>query len=244
MQPFWLALQFLTRLPTPHLEEVRSESVGRSLLFYPFVGLIMGGLLLSVTHLASSVPPLLLSALVLTLWVALSGALHIDGVADMADAWVGGLGDRERTLAIMKDPYCGPMGVSAVVMLLLLKFTALDAVLSTAPMLLLVVPVVGRSFVVLLMLLTPYCREQGLASDMVRFLPRPAAWAVLTLVLIVILLMFKWIAVWIVLIGLFIFFIYRQALMRRLNGFTGDAAGALVEMIELCCLLVFAVILG
>ena len=64
-----------------------------------------------------------------------------DGLADSADAWVGGLGDRERTLAIMKDPRSGPMGVTAVVLVLLLKFAALaslplaDTAIWLAPML-------------------------------------------------------------------------------------------------------------
>ena len=104
MRAFWLSLQFLTRIPTPQFAEIAPQTVGRSLLFYPLVGLIIGGLLLAVTQLTAAASPLVTSALVLATWLLLSGALHIDGVADMADAWVGGQGDRERTLAIMKDP--------------------------------------------------------------------------------------------------------------------------------------------
>jgi adenosylcobinamide-GDP ribazoletransferase len=47
------------------------------------------------------------AALLLALWVLLSGALHLDGLADSADAWLGGFGDRERTLQIMKDRAAG-----------------------------------------------------------------------------------------------------------------------------------------
>ncbi|MEN8169503.1 MAG: adenosylcobinamide-GDP ribazoletransferase [Pseudomonadota bacterium] len=244
MQPFWLALQFLTRLPTPHLVEVRAEAVGRSLLFYPLIGLIIGALMFSLSLLAINLPPMLLAVLMLGLWLFLSGALHIDGVADMADAWVGGQGDRERTLVIMKDPYCGPMGVSAVVVVLLLKFTALIELLHTGPLLLLLAPVLGRSFAVLLMLTTPYCRDAGLASDMVRYLPRRAAWTVLAVVTGITLLWLKLMAIWLLAISLFIFLIYRRALMQRLQGFTGDAAGALIEIIEVVILLVAAGVIG
>lgn len=65
------------------------------------------------------------AALLLVFWVLATGALHLDGLADSADAWVGGLGDRERTLAIMKDPCCGPAAVVALVVVLLVKFAAL-----------------------------------------------------------------------------------------------------------------------
>jgi adenosylcobinamide-GDP ribazoletransferase len=244
MQPFWLALQFLTRLPTPALAEVRPEVLGRSVLFYPFVGLLIGLLLFAIPPLGPAIPPLLMAALVLTVWVGLSGALHIDGVADMADAWVGGLGDRERTLAIMKDPTSGPMGVTAVVLLLLLKFTALVELLSLAPQLLIAAPLVGRSAALLLMLTTPYCRESGLASEMVRHLPRRFAWIVLAVVAGITLLWLQGMAVWLLGISVIIFLIYRRALMQRLQGFTGDAAGALIEILELVVLLVAVGVMG
>lgn len=242
MQAFWLALQFLTRLPTPSLAGITPEAVGRSLLYYPLVGLVIGALLFALSLLATNLSPLLQAALLLSLWLFLSGALHIDGVADMADAWVGGQGDRERTLAIMKDPYCGPMGVSAVVVVLLLKFSALIELLHTVPWLLLLIPVVGRSFALLLMLTTPYCREVGLASDMVRHLPRSFAWIVLAGVTVITLFWLQGMAVWLLGSCVIIFLIYRHALIRRLQGFTGDAAGALIEIIELVLLLGVAVL--
>ena len=73
--------------------------------------------------------PLLQAALLLALWVALTGALHLDGLADSADAWLGGFGDPARTLEIMKDPRSGPVAVVVLVLLLLLKFSALLVVL-------------------------------------------------------------------------------------------------------------------
>ncbi len=241
MNAFWLALQFLTRLPTPRLAVLEPKTVGRSLLFYPLVGLIIGAILFALTELAATLSPTLLAALLLVLWLFLSGALHIDGVADMADAWVGGQGDRERTLAIMKDPYCGPMGVSAVVALLLLKYAALLE-LHGHGVLLLIVPLVGRSFALLLMLTTPYVRKQGLASDMVSHLPRGAAWMLLAAVAAALLWWLQAAALWLLGVTLIVFVIFRSALVRRLQGFTGDAAGALIEIIELVVLLTAVII--
>ncbi len=240
MQAFWLALQFLTRLPTPQYAEVTPQTVGRSLLFHPLVGLIIGALLLAAAQLVTIISPLMTAALVLALWLLLSGALHIDGLADMADAWVGGQGDRERTLEIMKDPYCGPMGVSAVAALLLLKFAALIEVINGAPLLLLLAPVIGRCASVVLMLTTPYCRQTGLASDMVRHMPRYALWLQLLLIGAGLIFLLQWLAVGIFGIVLLLFMIFRYALLQRLQGFTGDTAGALIEMIEVVILFVGA----
>ncbi len=240
MQPFWLALQFLTRLPTPQYPEVAPITVGRSLLFYPWVGLIIGALLLATAQLVTVISPLITAALVMSMWLFLSGALHIDGLADMADAWVGGQGDRERTLMIMKDPYCGPMGVTAVVALLLLKFTALITLVEQAPLMLLLAPILGRSFAVLLMLTTPYCREVGLASDMVHHMPRHLLWGLLSVVGVVVLWWLQWAAVGFLGAGLVLFWVYRRALLNRLQGFTGDAAGALIELTEVVILLLGA----
>src|SRR6185312_11814701 len=99
-----VALQFLTRLPLRIETPPQAREIGLSLACYPVVGLALGVILWSAALPASRLPGLLGAALVLALWVALTGALHLDGIADVADAWIGGHGDRERTLRIMQDP--------------------------------------------------------------------------------------------------------------------------------------------
>ncbi len=76
----------------------------QSLLFYPLVGLLIGAALWGMAHLLQFLPLVLSSSLILVLWIWLTGGLHLDGLADTADAWVGGFGDPERSLNIMKDP--------------------------------------------------------------------------------------------------------------------------------------------
>ncbi len=122
MTPFWIALQFLTVLPIELKTIPTAQQNGRAILFYPLVGLIIGGILFLVTCIFVKLPALLLAAIVLALWIWLTGGLHLDGLADTADAWVGGFGDKQRTLQIMKDPSCGPIGVLSLVIICLLKF--------------------------------------------------------------------------------------------------------------------------
>jgi adenosylcobinamide-GDP ribazoletransferase len=243
MQSLWLALQFLTRLPTPQLADVTPQAFGRSLLFFPLVGLLIGALLFAANHLLEPFSALLAAALLLLLWVLLSGALHLDGLADMADAWIGGQGDRERTLEIMKDPASGPMGVSAVVVLLLLKFAALTEVLASATQLLLLSPLLGRSAALLLMLTTPYCRSEGLASQMVNSMPRSALWLLLLLIALIIPCWLGWSGMYLLGAMLVLYSLYRRALWQRLQGYTGDGAGALIELTEVVILIVGAVII-
>ncbi|TNE83887.1 MAG: hypothetical protein EP334_00280, partial [Gammaproteobacteria bacterium] len=103
-QALLVALQFLTVVPVRVPGEITAESQGRSLLWYPAVGLLLGLVLVVVASLLSSTPSLLVAVVVLVLWVLLTGALHLDGLADCADALLGGLGDREKTLRLLKDP--------------------------------------------------------------------------------------------------------------------------------------------
>lgn len=238
--PLLIALQFLTRLPVRLPGMPAPEQVGRSLLWYPLVGLLLGGLLLAAQALLSQQPAVLQAALLLTLWVALSGGLHLDGLADTADAWVGGYGDRERTLAIMKDPRSGPIAVVVLVLLVLLKFAALLVLLQAGQALaLLLAPWLGRSALPLLLRSTAYVRPGGLGAQLAEHLPRRELPWVLGLHL-ALLALAGLSGLWALLAATLVFVFWRRALLARLQGTTGDTAGALVELIEVAVLLTLA----
>lgn len=216
--------------------------MGRSVLYYPLVGLIIGVILALLFNVLANQALLLSAAIVLAVWVLTTGGLHLDGLADSADAWAGGLGDRQRTLEIMKDPRSGALAIVIVVMLLLLKFSAIVAALEINQWeALLIAPVLGRSAVVLLFLTTPYVREQGLGSDMAKYLPRKTVWMML-LIIIGLVSLTPGIASSIIGIGLLVVFAVflglRQMMVARIGGMTGDTAGAMVEIIELVSLVV------
>lgn len=145
MTPFWIALQFLTVLPIELKTIPTAQQNGRAILFCPLVGLIIGGILFLVTCIFVKLPALLLAAIVLALWIWLTGGLHLDGLADTADAWVGGFGDKLRTLQIMKDPSCGPIGVLSLVIICLLKFALVYVLIEQHQSLFLIcIPILGR----------------------------------------------------------------------------------------------------
>lgn len=242
MTPLWIALQFLTRLPVRLSGMPTPEQMGRSLLWYPTVGALIGLVLVVAQLLLAGTAELLQAALLLTLWVVLSGGLHLDGLADSADAWVGGFGDRERTLAIMKDPRSGPIAVVALVLLLLLKFSALVVLLQAGEGALLVLaPWLGRGLLPFLFRCTPYVRSGGLGQALAEHMPRRQLPWVLALHAAALLLLGGAAAGLGLLVALLALLWLRHLMCQRLGGTTGDTAGALVEIVECAVLVALAV---
>ncbi|MFJ2322886.1 MULTISPECIES: adenosylcobinamide-GDP ribazoletransferase [unclassified Pseudomonas] len=237
MLPLWIALQFLSSLPIRLPGMPEPEQLGRSLLFYPLVGLLFGVMLWALNLALAGTPLLLHGALLLTVWVLLSGALHLDGLADSADAWLGGFGDRERTLTIMKDPRSGPIAVVTLVLVLLLKFAALLALIEQQQTLaLIIVPVLGRAALLGLFLTTPYVRAGGLGQALADHLPRRAGWWVVAVSALACVLIAGFKAVVALLVAVVVFVWLRRVMVRRLGGTTGDTAGALLELLEMAVL--------
>jgi adenosylcobinamide-GDP ribazoletransferase len=248
MRAFSLALIFLTRFPVPVRFTPQSKDWGYSVCFFPVVGLLIGAIMAGCCVAFSSpsavvVDPELAAVFLLVIWVLITGGLHLDGLADLTDAWIGGVGNREKTLAIMKDPYSGPMGVTALALTLLAKFVGLKvAVAQTALEMLLWIPVIGRTAIVLLLMTTRYVRPAGVGIDHARYLPRVICFCLLLSVLMITIWLFAWDGI-ILLFLLGAGFIYlRRRLMDHLGGTTGDVLGATCELTETVALLSLAVL--
>lgn len=241
MTPFWIALQFLTVLPIELKNMPSAKQNSQALLFYPVVGLLIGLMLFAFTLLLAKLPILFIAGLILVLWIWLTGGLHLDGLADTADAWVGGFGDPERTLKIMKDPACGPIGVLSLIAVCLLKFVGLYVLLEQKlEVFLIVLPMLGRSVPLFLFLTTRYVRAQGLASSMLENLPKVAIWMVFVIT-IALLCMFKWTGLVSLFSFLIIIFYLRGLFIKRIGGITGDTVGAAIELSETGLMLSFVI---
>jgi adenosylcobinamide-GDP ribazoletransferase len=239
--PFRIALQFLSSFPIRLPGMPTPEQSGRSLLFYPLVGVLFGVVLMAFSAVLQGAPVLLHAALVLTAWVLLSGGLHLDGLADSADAWLGGFGDRERTLTIMKDPRSGPIAVVTLVLVLLLKFVAIVALIEQHHGIgLLLAPVISRASMLALFLGTPYVRKGGLGQALADHLPRRLSRQVLLAVALGCVLVAGMSGVMALLVAGAGFFWLQHLMMRRLGGTTGDTAGAMLELLEMAVLVVLA----
>ncbi|MFZ5491429.1 MAG: adenosylcobinamide-GDP ribazoletransferase [Pseudomonadota bacterium] len=236
-RPLRLALALMTTLPLPTAPAPEPDDLSRSPLTYPLVGLLLGVLLIAACWALFDLPPLAAAAIVLALWVALTGALHLDGLADCADALLGGHADAARRRAILKDPHVGTAAVAAVTLVLIGKFASLAAVLEHGSLVpLLLAPVLARGAVLALMCALPYVSPGGSAETITAGLPRHTAWLVVGLVAVVALFTAPRALPITVLLGALI----GLAARRRLGGATGDVYGATVELGEVAVLLALA----
>jgi adenosylcobinamide-GDP ribazoletransferase len=239
MLPFWIALQFLTVLPIKLKTMPSAQQNGQSLLFYPLVGLLIGLVLFGFSLFLVKLSTLLIASIILVLWIWLTGGLHLDGLADTSDAWVGGFGDPERTLKIMKDPACGPIGVLSLIVVCLLKFAALYVLIEQhLNVFLILIPAIGRSIALFLFLTTVYVRVKGLGSSISDSIPKRAIWMVFVITSSL-LLVFKWLGLIALVCFLSLAFYLRRLFIQKIGGITGDTIGAAIELVEMSVLLSF-----
>jgi adenosylcobinamide-GDP ribazoletransferase len=219
------AIAFLTVLPVG-----AGRLSPRAAVFFPLVGAALGALVGSAAlGLQEVVPPLVAGALVVALELVLTGALHVDGLADSAD----GLGgrDRERALAIMRDHSIGAYGASALTLDLLLKAAALGASEDLLPIV--AAFALSRAAPLPLAAALPYARAgDGTGRALDRLPPWVAAAGVALALGVGVLAPLTIAAAALVIAG--VWWLAR----RRLGGVTGDVMGAGIELTATVALVV------
>lgn len=239
MKAFLLALQFLTRIPVFIHKPISNQQLGLSVLFYPLIGLVIGSLLFLTAFILQGKPLNIQASIILALWVLITGGLHLDGLADCADGWAGGLGDSERTLKIMKEPTCGAMAVIVLILVLLLKWSALTVLLTQVNFssILIITPAIARSGILGLMLYFPYVSHNGLGEQLNLYLPQKTA----NIILFICFLLSLYTLGFVVTIAAFLMLLLIGfTAQQRLRGVTGDVYGAAVELIEMTLLVTTA----
>jgi adenosylcobinamide-GDP ribazoletransferase len=229
------ALRFLTILPVPG--ECSEDNLRKSILWFPAVGIVLGLLAAFLgQYVYDLLPPMLASVCMVFMLMAITGGLHLDGLADCADGFFSAR-PREQVLAIMRDSRVGVMGVLALVMILLLKVAALtemgpERVCGA----LFLMPLAGRCLMVVKMAILPYVRKEGdgiasvFVNDRVRL--KKASYLALG-----ILYSGCWFAAGTsglfagaaTIVGVGIFALYCK---HKIGGITGDTLGAASELAE------------
>ena len=235
MKSFLLALQFLTIIPVKNSFIATNKQLGYSVVFYPFIGLLIGCVLIATSICLYSLPLPLQSILILILWVGLTGGLHLDGLADCADAWVGGFGNKQRSLDIMKDPAAGPVAVVLLVLILILKLILIYYLLERKVLIaLLLTPILGRLAILIMMQTTRYIRKEGLGVNLVVHLPQNS---VMTISISVLLIGMNYLGLIVIMLMIGLLLLISYHAKKRLGGVTGDVYGASVELVEVSILL-------
>ena len=229
-----IAIGCLTILPFGPRGDVQEADLGGSMFWFPLVGLFIGCGLIGVQGMiAKALPPLATSAFLLLAWVVMTGALHLDGVGDVADGLYGGRTPEAR-LRIMKDPHVGAMAVVALATLLLVKCSLVG---SLAPNVtnraLLFAPCIGRYGMVLLGSTLPYARvEGGTAASFVKHSSTRTLVGATAIALLAALLLFGPTGFAFFGLALIGSLALRQLFLATLGGITGDALGATCELLE------------
>ncbi len=158
---FLAALRFLTIIPLPRLSEASGKDVGRSLVYFPIVGIIIGLILAGLAWVLTLVLPMAVVAILLIIaLVLIIGGLHLDGLADTFDGLAGHT--VEERWQIMRDSHIGSFGVVAIVCLLLLEYGSLISIpRAWLFWSLILMPTAGRWAIVYAITVYPYARPSG-----------------------------------------------------------------------------------
>jgi adenosylcobinamide-GDP ribazoletransferase len=242
LRRFFIALQFMTRLPVPRTEAPSQQDLGQAAAFFPLVGVIVGLSAALAFVLLQRVLPLSASVLGAMIVAAfLTNGLHEDGFADVFDGFGGGW-SRERTLQIMRDSRIGVYGALALIFLVLGKLELLSALSPDRIWRWSIVGhVAGRWAPLALGAWLPPASDEGLGRLVAK---RSGALEIVigTITLIVALIVIlPWQAALIAfLVTAFVTLISGLYFRRRLQGITGDCMGAAVQFTELALYLTAA----
>ncbi len=229
-----------------------STPSGITLAWFPLAGALIGGVLGALWWGASRLWfPVVAAAVVVAADAALTGMLHLDGLADSADGLLAPM-DRSRRLTVMADPHVGAFGVVTVVAALILRVATLASI-TAAPLLLAGVWCASRTAMAVIAWTQPYARPGGLAHAFVGDDRSPGrgpvaavgiGGAVAAMGLAVVgggELTHRWLGAVAVMVGLGVAAGVAGLARRRLGGFTGDVLGAAGVAGETAALLVLAV---
>jgi len=236
-----LAFAFLTVIPTWLLtRETTDDDVRASRFAYPVVGIVLGLLLAGLSWILqrAGVAPALSAFLIVAVLAALTGGLHLDGLADTSDGlflW----GDASRRLAVMRDPHVGSYGVTMVVLILLGKYAALSSMTGSVRALALFGALaVSRSLIVVSAGFAPYARPEGTGRLLIEATTPQEAIAAAALSLLVASLTSQVAGLAAGVTALALTGGLTMLARRRLGGVSGDTLGALAELSETAYLLI------
>ena len=223
------AIQFLTIFP---LKTHREFNPGKILVYFPMVGLLIGGILCLFDSIFISLWPINVASLLdILLLIGITGALHLDGLGDTADGLYGHR-TTEKALAIMKDSRIGSMGLIAIVCGIAVKWAGISVIYENRYLLLLLIPAYARASVLFGIRFLNYGRtEEGTGFQFFEKKPSLASFTTI-LPLLFLSCFLKWqffilnSAFIVITSGLILFY------KKKINCITGDMLGAMIEINE------------
>jgi len=236
IEKFLSAVGFLTIFP------VVKREFENCTIFFPLVGLFIGGFLISVNYLCSFLfSKNVVDMLVIISLVIITGGLHLDGFADTCDGFYAGK-NKNDTLRIMDDAHIGAMGVIGIFCILGLKFFTLQSIPQKIlyPSLLLF-PTLSRWSMVFASTISKPAKNEGLGKTFIDTVSKKD-FSIATIAAVLISFLIFGLKGFFILIAVFLVsFIFLKLVSKRIGGITGDILGALNEIIETLVLLILCI---
>lgn len=236
------SIQFLTRVPLRYHVDATTISVRTSLFCFPMVGFFIGAVLFIVWYLLSMLTHfngLTIAVIIVTIETIITGAFHLDGLADTFDALLSSGTTPEQKLTIMKDSRIGVMGAVALSLSLLLKIVFIGELIGhNLSAVLLIYPLVGRWTLVLFLFISPYLRASGTGNFLAQSIDRKTVISA-SLWLIPCLLVPSFLFAFLVLLAALL--LYRSYIHKNIGGITGDVLGSASVIAEIVILFSIAV---
>ncbi|PIC82359.1 adenosylcobinamide-GDP ribazoletransferase [Sporosarcina sp. P21c] len=248
MNSILLALQFFTSLPVHKELPLGKKEVSGMYIALPFVGGAIGLLLAGVAYITSDFNSFLAAVLILLAGLIATGGLHVDGFADLGDAFFS-YQDRKKRLTIMDDPRLGAFGTLSLLVLLCLKIGLFMEILQLVNgwALLVAVPVLSRAALVAYYTLTKTAKTSGIAYFFKqqflsgRMLVASSTITIVTIIPLTIQLRSILLLPIMLLVICLSIWLYHRWTIKHFGGVTGDLCGAFIEGMEVLLWLVLII---
>jgi len=240
-EQFIILIQFMTRIPIPLKISYSEKKLGKSIKFFPLVGLIIG-LVLYFTNFLITVylknifyNKTIIAIFLIILEILIVGIIHIDGLADTFDGLFS-YAKKEKMLEIMKDSRIGTNGAVVLILYFIAKTVLISEIITTNPKYLIIFPIIARLSTPVNAGLSNYARKSGMSNAIIS--ENGIFEAIFSLALSIILVFYIIDIKGIVAISIaFIFIIiFMLNVRKKIDGITGDIMGACLELTSILVL--------
>lgn len=238
MKQFILALTFLTRIYIPNNYKVNNKDFANSIWFYPIIGTLIGAVMIGVYWgaLFLTQKETILSLILIISYVALSGGLHLDGLADSFDGLFSGR-EKNKIFEIMQDSHIGSFGVIGLILYFISLFVFFQYINWS---LVFLFPLVGRCSVLLAAGISTYAKDEGLGKVIVEYTGyRHIIYALSFSFIIGAIINIKTLIP--IIICYILVLLITKIISKKLSGITGDIMGMIIEVSQ--CIFLLAAIL-
>ena len=240
-EQFIILIQFMTRIPIPLKISYSEKKLGKSIKFFPLVGLIIG-LVLYFTNFLITVylknifyNKTIIAIFLIILEILIAGIIHIDGLADTFDGLFS-YAKKEKMLEIMKDSRIGTNGAVVLILYFITKTVLISEIITTNPKYLIIFPIIARLSTPVNAGLSNYARKSGMSNSIISengIFEAIFSLALSTILVFYIISIKGIITIFIAFIFIIIFMLNVR---KKIDGITGDTMGACLELTSILVL--------